>query len=376
MTTTRRTAAPWGLVGMLALIALSEWAFTRVEMDVLLPEHWDWRNTGRAARSAAKADVLCFGDSLMKFSVLPTVVEARTGRTAYNLAVPMGQPPSSYYLLRRALAAGARPSAVLIDAAPFLLRMDPRGPRHLRLWPELLTPAELLDLASAARDPDVFAQGIVAKLLPTFRARQEIRAEVLVALKGEPSTRRFQAAQFARNARVNRGANAMLAPPGGPPDVDHASRSLFEGFACDPLNAAYLDRFLELAGRHGVPAFLVLTPPSEQAQRYAEGSGFDAAHTAFVESLCRRYPRLTVLDGRRSRYGNALYFMDPVHLNHRGSTVFSDDVAAALDRALTTGGDAPRRVDLPPYRQRPDAIDVEDVAESAVALTNRGSVRR
>jgi len=69
---------------------------------------------GRRTRRVAH-DVLCFGDSQMKFGIAPHVVAARTGRPAYNLAIVGGQPPASYFLLRRALEAGARPSAVLFD---------------------------------------------------------------------------------------------------------------------------------------------------------------------------------------------------------------------------------------------------------------------
>lgn len=370
----RRGAAPWGLVGMLALVVLGEWTFTRHEMDVIAPWHWDWRNTGKAARSEApKAEVLCFGDSLVKFGVLPAVVEGRTGLKTYNLAVAVGQPPSSYFLLRRALTAGARPSALLVDATPHLLRASPRAPHHLRQWPELLGPSEMLDLAWTARDPDFFAAMAAAKLLPSLRARQEIRAAVLDALRGDASRRRFLAAQFWRNTRVNRGANAMS---GSATNVDFAAvcRTLYSRFGCDPVNAAYLDRFLALAAERGIPVFWVVTPLSTELQQLCERSGFDAAHTAFLEDLRRRFPTLTVLDGRCSRYGQAVHTDDPVHLNHVGASAFTSDLAPFLARSLA-GGDVPRWVALPPYRARPESIPIEDVNESGLAL-RKTAVRR
>lgn len=372
----RRGVVPWGFLGMLALVALGEWSFTRHEMDVLAPWHWDWRHTGKAARTQApKAEILCFGDSLVKFGVLPAVVEARTGRPTYNLAVALGQPPSSYFLLRRALRAGAKPSAVLLDATPHLLRESPRAPQHLRQWPEMLGPSEMLDLAWTARDPDFLAAMAVSKLLPSLRARQEVRAAVLDALRGDPSRRRFLAAQFWRNTRVNRGANAM---PGGPPNVDcvGAFRTLYPRFGCDPVNAAYLDRFLSLAASRGIPVFWVITPLSTEMQQLCERSGFDASHTAFVQDLQRRFPTLTVLDGRRSLYGQSLHTDDPVHLNHLGASSFTADLSPFLSRSLV-GGDLPRWVVLPPYHARPESVPIEDVDESGLALRNpTPSVRR
>ncbi len=97
--------APWGLIGMFALVILAERALPRFEIDYMLPQHWDWRQAAKAstAPEVVRSEVLCFGDSLMKQCVQPIVIEAKTGRPTYNLAVSMGQPSASYFLLRRAL---------------------------------------------------------------------------------------------------------------------------------------------------------------------------------------------------------------------------------------------------------------------------------
>jgi hypothetical protein len=367
---------PWGLVGMLVLVWLGERALTRSEMSFLPPDYWDWRQTGKMARTeAGGAEVLCFGDSLVKSGVLTPVLEARLGRRAYNLAVPMGSGPTSYFLFRRALRSGARPSAVLIDAVPFVLNISPNEPRSLRRWPELLRPDELLDLAWATRAPTLFARVALAGLIPSLRDRDEIRAAVPVLFRGEPLRHAFLAAQYLRNMRVNRGATAMETGPRGSPDLGPASEWIFQRFAPDPVNVAYLDRLLDLAARRKVPVFLVVPPPSTRAQVYAEGNGFDSAHTRFLQSLQARHPGLTVLDGRRSGYGPSLHFMDPLHLNHVGASAFTDDVSATLARALE-GRPVPRWVNLPPYRARPETMEVEDLGESALAITNPANVRR
>ena len=76
------------------------------------------------------------GDSLAKLGVAPSLVEARSGRSVYNLAVCAGQAPSSYFLLRRVLDSGARPTAILVDFFPRLLQVPPQ---HTPLWPALST---------------------------------------------------------------------------------------------------------------------------------------------------------------------------------------------------------------------------------------------
>src|SRR5262245_43362888 len=133
-----RLAVPWGLIGTIALVVLCERWFARVEPVVKRFQFENWRLAGRAARGeAVRARVLFFGDSLMQYAAQPRVIEARTGWTAYNLAVAGGHTPTSYFLLRRALRAGARPSAVVVDAVPFGLDRAPDSLPIVRQWPDL-----------------------------------------------------------------------------------------------------------------------------------------------------------------------------------------------------------------------------------------------
>src|SRR5262249_6244938 len=141
---------------------------------------WDRAITNQAAFQASlEADVLCFCDSQSKFGLLPRVIEAQTGRPAFNLAPVSGQAASSYFLLRRALEAGARPKAVLVNFMPRLLQLPLA--HNAQQWPELLSPRDALDLCVTARDPDRFAAIMLARLLPSVRNRYQIRTNVLNA---------------------------------------------------------------------------------------------------------------------------------------------------------------------------------------------------
>src|SRR4051812_42261979 len=116
----RRGARPWGTMGMIVVVATVELLVHRVEdRHFTTNAALSWAYGGRAAdRKAAGRDVLCFGDSMVKFGVAPRVLEDRLGTKAYNLALYAGSPTASYFLLRRALEAGARPSAILVDFQP------------------------------------------------------------------------------------------------------------------------------------------------------------------------------------------------------------------------------------------------------------------
>ena len=79
---------------MIGLVAGIEWTLAGHDLDFTTPVHWDWRVIGKAAtrpdRVAGK-DVLIFGDSLVKFGVMPEVIKRRSGKVAYNFALHTGQ---------------------------------------------------------------------------------------------------------------------------------------------------------------------------------------------------------------------------------------------------------------------------------------------
>src|SRR5262249_9760729 len=147
------------------------------------PTFLAWRTAARAARrEARRAEVLCFGDSLVKLGVLPRVLERRTGRSAYNLATQGSPAPAPFFLLRRALEAGARRRAVLVDYSPQVLPTPPR--ESLPYWPELIGVREAIELGWAARDARFVAATALALALPTLKNRLASRDAVRTALGG------------------------------------------------------------------------------------------------------------------------------------------------------------------------------------------------
>ena len=98
---------PWGLIGMIPFVWAIEGFTTRHAAD-FLGTHPGVGGRPRSPLEAETAgrDLLIFGDSQVKFGLLPGVIEKRTGLSGYNLAVLGGMPASSYGLLRGALQSG------------------------------------------------------------------------------------------------------------------------------------------------------------------------------------------------------------------------------------------------------------------------------
>jgi hypothetical protein len=359
---------PTGLIGMVALVLAVEGVVTRLEPHLTTVWAADWKQTGQAAGGRARrAEILCFGDSLVKFGVLPRVVAAKSGRPAYNLALNAGPTPASFFLLRKALEAGARPKAVVVDFFPL---MRPDRPREgLRNYPELIGLRDAFDLARAAREPDLLGMIVTARLLPTVKDRFEIRSAIAAALRGDRASIADALPAAWRTWNRNAGAQPMPRLRAQSPAEDAALIAALspDSWALDRINAHYLRRFLDLADRRHVPVFWLLPPLDPDLHDRRERSGIDAVYRGLARSLQRRHPDLKIIDARHSGYNGTVH-IDPLHLDRQGAFALSADLAAIIARHLDDPTTASRWVALPPYRERPIDLPLEDLGQARLAI--------
>ncbi len=358
---------PWGFLGMLGLVMLIEWTLAGHDLDFTAVWHWDWRVIGRAATKPERVrdkELLFFGDSLVKFGLMPKVIQQGTGKTAYNFALHTGQTSSSYFMLRRTLRAGAKPSAIVLDLTPHMLMHHPDTNKNL--WAELLSTEECLDLARTMRDADFFARTMLEKTLPSFKERQEIRANLMAALQGKSTSRRYEIPSYRRNWKLNDGAQLMGFIGAPMIDPDQWANKLYSRWDPDLVNVAYLDRFLALAAEHRIPVYWLLPPIHPDVQYKTDASLFDLNYSIFVKVTQARFPGTIVVDSRHSGFTRDL-FLDGAHVNRQGALKLSAALAEVL-RQPVEAADSPRWVSLDLARVRSFDGPIEDVNQSIVAL--------
>ena len=358
------TRWPLGLFGMIALVAIVEANISRHPLRFTDTASLSWRLGLEAiSRGAERCEVACLGDSLVKIGVIPEVIRAGSGRTAYNFAMAQAPAPATYFLLRRLIEAGGKPSAIVVDFKPSVLAGGPRF--SLRHWQTVLNPRECLELAREARGVGMLAEIVLGRLLPSYRDRLEIREAVRSALDGEPAPTYATNRLALRNWGKNLGAhlNSSRTPFSGEVGPEIHKKLLSDGWKCHRINATYVDRLLTLAESRKIPVFWLIPPLPPQLQERRERSGADGAFVAFVRSMQAKHAGVTVVDGRHSHY-DASTFADHTHLNGRGSIAMSQDLAAIV------GGreNRARWIDLPPYQDRPLGFPTEDVDQSRIAL--------
>ncbi len=274
----------------------------------------------------------------------------------------------SYLLLRRALDAGARPQAIIINAKPAILMADLHF--NSRYLEEIMTLGECLEIAGLTRNRSLLLSMIVGRLFPSLRSRLEVQTNVLAALRGERDRIGAINRVLLRNWSVNRGANvaATVAPDPGTVRPDVEGRLHPNVFHVDPTNAAGMERLMKIADDRGIPVLWLLPPLSPALQSLRDQSGSEARYERFIRTFMARYPRrLTILDARRAGLPST-FFVDETHLNRRGAIALSRAVAEAVPTLLSRSP-SPTAAEwvalfIPPDQPAESDFAIEDLGES------------
>jgi hypothetical protein len=371
---------PWGLVGMLGLVLAVEAFVQRHESRFMTPLELDWQAGGLNARRASPGvDILCFGDSMLKFGLSPRILEQRLGRSVFSMALLDGKPPASYFLLRRSIESGARPRLILVDFQPECMYQTSQTMVENRHWRALLDVREGLDLARTYRDPDFVGRVVLWRCLPSFKCRTEIREDVKLALSGKASPNPDENAKVRRNRWLNRGGMLLAKAPAYDGEVRQPVADIL--FSQDwfnrPEQTSYVRKFMALAERHKIPVLWVLPPNTPKAHEGRERVGLNERYTVFLRKVQERYANVTVIDARRSGYAHTL-FVDSVHLDREGATIFSlamaEVIRTILDAKPTIRATADHWVHLPMAHDGSTEIALEDVDQSKAKV--RESRRR
>ncbi len=334
---TKRKAIPWGAAGMVALLVVIESFIVRHWIEFTDPVSLSWRFSAQVAEmTGPECDVLCLGDSLVKHGLIPSVIEKTSGQRAVNLSAARASTLLTLSLLRRALDAGARPKALIVNAKPAVLLGGPEF--NARAWQEVVTLRESIELLQITRNAPFVASTLAGRVLPSLRCRLEIQFAVLAGLRDDTDPVRAINPVLWRNWSVNAGANVASVQPSYHGEVaPEVERQLYTDlFYVDPANSEAIERIVKLAAERRIPLFWVLFPLSPKLQSLRDRSGAEDLHERFMQSLVARHSGIvTVLDARRSGYPPSL-FVDSTHLNRNGARALSRSVAAVVASRAST----------------------------------------
>ena len=375
-----RRRMPGGFLGMIGLVLVVEGLIAGLQLDLMDPYHLTWWMAGRAAtHQARQSQVLCLGTSMVQCGILPRLIERRAGLATYNLGTAAGLIPAEYYLLRRALRAGAKPSVVVVDLNPCLLAEDYHYyhyPGFVNLWTYVLGPSDCLDMAWTVGDPAFLARTLLTSGIPSVRFRPQLREAVLGALEGRAWSRRKLNLTGIRNLNQNDGTLVQDRNPnyGGEISPWAEFQYLKSDGPWDRWNIEYLRRMYRLCNQYGVRLYGLSMPMAPALLTRRRELGNDAAFVQRVRRLQDLAPSLVIVDARNSNYQPSA-FLDAVHLGPDGTLVFSDDLGKLLSQENETSQKA-LWVDLPRFQQRRVDCWIETLSASGIAVGPNTAVRR
>jgi hypothetical protein len=370
---------PLGGLGAIALIIAFESFLTAHDSDFTNLNANDWRLTSRAVvPQSKKAELLCFGDSLLKFGLIPELLEQHTGLKTFNLSVLGGQSVGSFTLFRRAIESGAKPRAVVLDCQdlPIARGSNARAvgiALHERNLPELLDLRDVFELAISASDSSLFGTIMLRRWLPSLKSRYEIHKHFRKFARRGFTDSRYQAFVQKRNWNVNSGG-LLLAPKTSEPTKLTASVAYSE-WDLDPLTSEYLNRFFTLAEQHSIPVFWLIPPTSPEHETFRDKSGQHELITRITRDLQAKFAGMIVIDGRNAGYSREV-FRDDTHLDRIGAVTFSTDIAKVIAQHLKHASRNSKWVNLPKYHSVSDVKAFEDMDSSRMAIDSPRSTRR
>lgn len=253
-----------GLVvgGVLALIVLAEPFFSWFAAKYIKnTEYQLFRYQLERAAEPPPADLVFLGDSVLRSSVVPSIIEAATGASALNLGlVANAGAMSDYYVFAKYLEHHAAPKAVVVI-------------HSLHAWPEDFH-RELfaLHFATPVEAVRVWSAGLVGPLdavdfelqcaLGSYRYRQYLKTSLLssvfVGLDYYPAV----AAEVEAFHRARRELGYYPDESKGnlPAEGWSVDPSYARPFKLSSSNAYYLDRLLGLAEERKVPVYFTDGP--------------------------------------------------------------------------------------------------------------------
>lgn len=265
-------------------------------------------------------DLQIMGDSLAHFGIrAERLAEKLPDTTVLNKSIPGTGPAFSYFMLKRQLAAGVAPKAILCGSSSHGF-----GATHTALlvstyatWPEIA------ESAASGKEPFEIIYGIICRASYTLRHREQLGE----MLKGRRNQAEAETEIIAKN-------QSAPMPGANPYPLSGVYPMYRKPFKEAPFAMHFFHRFLETARENKIPVHwvsmpaLAVTNEARAPYRYQEDYAKFLARHRDQFGLHLLIAENPVLPPEN--------FRDYAHLNPTGAALFTDTLAGALLKARQT----------------------------------------
>ena len=274
----------------------------------------------KAIPEARSADIEIMGDSVANGGILADKLASLLpeGMSVANNAIPATGPELPYFLLKRQLALGKAPKAIVYAPSPhtFASLRIPLLVSNYCTWPET---AEVL---ATGRHVCETTYGALCKLSWTLRYRDQLAAVV----KGDPARE--------AEARIQRLLARSPARQHFP--MEEAGPLYRKPFDCDSFNRCMVEKFLRLARENNIKVYWMTMPVLGAVVESRKPFRFQDDWYGFVDDMASRF-ELRVLQKQFMIYADD-DFKDYLHLNDLGAQRFTRFLGEKLGSVLQAEG--------------------------------------
>lgn len=237
-----------------------------------------------------------------------------SGTSVANVALSASGPEFPYFILKREIASGTVPKAIIYAPSPHTF-----GTKRIALlagayatWPEIT------EIATAGIDPFEVLYGVICKLSASLRHREHLAA-LMKGRRMAPDGERPAATESGPPESKNNAPSFTL---------DRVHPMYRKRFDITPFNLHFARKFLAEAKARDIPIYWVVMPVLEVIHEVRKPYQFDENYTRFLNDIQGQYgvtliiPRGEVLPPEN--------FMDYAHLNPRGAALFTQKLAEQL----------------------------------------------
>jgi len=248
---------------------------------------------------ACGPDWQIMGDSVANGGILPTQVMATLPPDTYvhNAAVAGSGPEFAYFMLKRQIAIGKAPKAILYAPSPHTFSSE----RVALLVGGYARWREIATIASLGNKIPEVTYGLLCKFSYTLRYREQLGS----VLKG----RRLDADEQ-NGVPVNE-------QPAKHYTVETIHPMYKKSFQVTDFNRALLEEFLGLAGENHIPVYWFTMPIMPAVAEGRAPHNFDSDYTAFLADIKQRH-NVQILQSDFLVWDEA-NFHDMTHLNSTGA---------------------------------------------------------
>lgn len=307
-------------------------------LSVTLPDNHMVRRLQYMMRQAEEEpapDLQLMGDSVARSGLAVPVFQQwlGEGRTVRRDAIGGSGPEFSWFYLKRQVAAGNKPGAILYAPSPHTLSTT-RTSVQIAAG---ATPSEIREMAAAEFAPSELAYALLCRCSYSLRFRELIRDALLGNTKAlEEFTKPVDVSQeLTSRAAPLKAADEIRWPRETLPTAQRAPYVLTRG------NRRYIENILGLCRDEGIPVYwAVMTVPRSVADTRND-LGYMAAFQADIADWEQRFG-LRVIERDALVYRED-EFTDHLHMTREGAHRFSRHLTERMDDLGITPGNLGKR---------------------------------